>query len=534
MRSLGAVAAAGLAAVLGAACSRDASRDARVGTPGSTRQALGAPIVSPEITFGGSNPPPQGAPEVVFNGQWWLAAWEETPATAPATWSIRTARVARDGSVLDATPRLAATFSSATAPYGFALASDDKGFLLAWFVNATLVGVTLDADGVPLDAQPRTLISWLDTDRVEIAGRAEGYLLVWTEPGGGEDCWTSQLVGARVTGDGVALDPTGFLIAVTDPFCYPGLALPAVAADSRGFLVGWGQRSSSYPSALRTVRVAPDGGMGTIHSYDACGCTPSPVLATGASGFLTAWDCQSAGVSAVALWSEGTVRSPEQPLAPAPAAWPSVAYLGGEYMVFGSIARSGATQLFAERVSESGAALDATPFPVVPTISNGFPETVASGDGCGHALVAYTRALPALPNGRVGLRLVTDTQIVSAGCPYPVPDAGMDGAAGNDGGAPVGSLCANAGAAGTDAGSDGNARTDASDAATSGSEGATSKDAAEAGSVAAHPQSRDQAGCGCRAGPARSPSSPWALVAFLLLLDFARREQRDRSRDRAL
>jgi hypothetical protein len=69
---------------------------------------------------------PQARPQVVFDGANWLVAWLDGPNAGP--WNVLGVRVAPDGSILDAPPRLLASGVAHTAP---TLASRGSGWLLS-------------------------------------------------------------------------------------------------------------------------------------------------------------------------------------------------------------------------------------------------------------------------------------------------------------------------------------------------------------------------------------------------------------------
>ena len=193
--------------------------------------------------------------------------------------------------------------------YGKATWIDAKGLRrdvpMHWQDNAIVLSVdedTLDASAYPalldplintefgIDAPVSGIASGYQFDPA-IAFDGENYLLVWTDSRSAED--EADIYGARISREGVLLDPYGFVISQV-----AGLqTMPAVVFGGGNYLVAWsdGRRDTELGTATTDIyatRVTKAGKVleptGTLLSSTAT-VASSPSLAFDGTQFFVAW-----------------------------------------------------------------------------------------------------------------------------------------------------------------------------------------------------------------------------------------------------
>jgi len=115
-----------------------------------------------------------------------------------------------------------------------------------WCARIGADGKALDQSGIRLTKQDKGQRSM-----ASVASDGKGFLVVWQDLRGGK-AW--NVYGARVTAEGKALDPEGFLIAGGDN----NRAMPAATFAAGNYLVGW-QALDNGAYDLFGARVSPEG-----------------------------------------------------------------------------------------------------------------------------------------------------------------------------------------------------------------------------------------------------------------------------------
>lgn len=288
----------------------------------------------------------QGMPDVAWNGSNWLVVWSgQTGLQCCPSDNRFAARVSPDGVVLDETPILLGSDVLADAGWPAAVGSDGTNWLVVWTSNGNRVtAMRVAPDGSVLDPQGVVLYTGGDPGDYDIAFADGEYFIVWSSggrTGGGviqgrraapdltpigpaipinlyassvglncrvttdedgyfvvwwEDRYYgwSQLVGARVTGDGVVLDPDG--LPLTEAYGYSNYE-PAVAWDGTNYVVTYDRYTGSVLD-LFAARVTQSG---EVLDYD----TEAITVSAGAEG---QWESAIASLSAdgpaVVLWRD--------------------------------------------------------------------------------------------------------------------------------------------------------------------------------------------------------------------------------------
>jgi hypothetical protein len=209
----------------------------RVSTEGAL---LGEPIRLPIEGF------PRSV-AVAFNGTDHLVVWEDSP---PSGEIMNAARVSPAGAVLDPEGITVATGGGSSV----AVASDGDGFLVTWSVFGRILGGRVGADGTVLDPRP-IVLSDDAFSAASVAWNGRCYLVVWSDIVPGRRDF--EVLGARVTGDGIVQDPDGVVIS-TIPAQDQNPPRPAVAANGP-FLVAWRQRGADRLNDVHGAFVTDDG-----------------------------------------------------------------------------------------------------------------------------------------------------------------------------------------------------------------------------------------------------------------------------------
>lgn len=368
----------------------------------------------------------QGMPEVAWNGTSWLVAYSGQSGLQCCPEVGRYAvRIAADGTVLDPAPLTLATGSFADAAWPAALGSDGTNWLLVWTVNGNQVtGMRIAPDGTVLDPAGVALYTGGSPGDFDIAFANGQYMVVWSSggrtsggailarrftpalvpagaattvntyaPSVGRNCrvatdgtgyfvawWEdryygwSQLVGGRVSGSGVALDPAG--LPLTEAYGYTNYE-PDVSWDGVNYVTVY-DRSAFPPIDLFATRVTP---AGVVLDYDTSAIAVSTAPESqfeaaaarvpGGDGTLVVWrDARYPGTGYGDLF--GTVLAPDGGLgaercvavgAPRQTLLKLVPNGAGHLAVYRSETGIG-SRILAQRVSAAGAALDPEPVEV--------------------------------------------------------------------------------------------------------------------------------------------------------------------------
>ena len=224
-----------------------AASPAAPGTPRS--EPSGDPIVSPELPLTATGSSRQFQPSLAFDGTNYLAAWSEYRAPGDQVYAGRLSAL---GEPLDGSGFVVGGHGNLLlAPV---VVSGGENYLVAWTdcyhymeidrcslytARVSREGDVLDPSGIPMPVGD----DWFSDVDKAVAFDGTNYLVVWGTGG--------KISAARVSQDGVVLDPQGFTI-------WTGGRLPAVAFDGTNYLVAWEQYVAGDHDIV-AVRVRPDG-----------------------------------------------------------------------------------------------------------------------------------------------------------------------------------------------------------------------------------------------------------------------------------
>ncbi|HET8539400.1 MAG TPA: Ig-like domain-containing protein [Anaeromyxobacter sp.] len=192
-------------------------------------------------------------PAVAWNGASWLVVWEESESLTYQ--DIFGKRVGGTGAVLDAAPiSISAGTRNEQDP---ALACDGTGCLVTWLdyrdATSDIYGARVSGAGALLDPSGFAISNTTSNQfNPAVAWDGTDYLVVWTgyRSGTGYDVY-----GARVTQGGTLLDPSGIAVSAQ-----PGdQTWPSVAWDGTSFLVAWQDLRSGGQLDIYAAQVTPAG-----------------------------------------------------------------------------------------------------------------------------------------------------------------------------------------------------------------------------------------------------------------------------------
>jgi hypothetical protein len=166
------------------------------------------------------------SPSVVFDGRNYFVVWDHYRYYEGS--QVVGARVTPEGTVVDSSP-------ITIAPHGFdsAVAFDGTNYLVVWaeyqFPGAPALRMTrVTPSGAVLDPGGIVLVRTYFSSYNAVAFNGSNYLVLWRGDGG-------EIRGARVSPGGVILDPGGF--AITSGGIYP--AEVTLSSDGTDYLVAW-------------------------------------------------------------------------------------------------------------------------------------------------------------------------------------------------------------------------------------------------------------------------------------------------------
>ena len=299
----------------------------------------------------------QYGPAAVGTPAGWLAAWtdyrfgNQYPAVYGATVDTLGAVCAAGRSAAPPLQR----YAPQVAP---ACAAGRDGALLVWEAAGTapIHGVRLDSTGMPIGPGGFGVTAAFGVQYTPAVARgASGYLVVWSD----KRCYPSQtrIYGARVTFDGRLLDGDGFVIPnELSRSCYE----PDIAFDGCNFLVVWHDEGSGRVE-IRGARVTQDGIVLDPSGFLICsdgGTHKNPEVAFDGDNFLVVWERTDApSACAVRVRPDGTVIEPYPfPITYYSARQPDVAFDGENYLVVWTDGYS--DYGFGTRVTPAGQVLD--------------------------------------------------------------------------------------------------------------------------------------------------------------------------------
>jgi len=366
---------------------------ARVDPAGSVLDRRGIPISHTTPTAFGANP------AVAFDGTNYLVVWAGSREGEQGR-HIYGARVSPAGTVLD--PEEIVVTTETESDESPALVYGGGNYLVTWQSDAdsnyevhgarvSPGGSVLDPDGIQIATGPLR-----DGSPTVVFGGAN-YLVAWfVSTGFSDDAYA--IYAARVSHDGVVLDPAGIPVAATASIDYG----PSAAFDGTNFVVAWTHyRSADSDSDVYGARVTTSGAVldpGGVPLADSARDQYGSSLVFDGMNYLLAWLDTRLGVVEVyggRVTPDLTVLDPDGILA-SPAVndqyQPGIAFDGTNYLAAWSDGRRGGWghDIYAGRVSASGEVLDGGGFLVsTSTLHHGLsaPLVVSGGE---NYLVAWT------------------------------------------------------------------------------------------------------------------------------------------------
>jgi len=251
---------------------------------------------------------PQTGPSGASDGTDFLAAWTESRPQGQTV--VQAARVAADGSLLDPVG-----FTVSGAPGGknhLATGFGDSLYLVAWTDNRSARGwdiycARVNPDGQVLDTNGIVVCDEsLDQYLPDVSSDGQNFLVVWYDNRSGMD---GDVYAARVSPDGVVLDPDGFAVAA-DTF---DDLYPAVCFTGTDHLVIWMDlqaQTNIYGALVSSAGVVTKPRFAVS---DATGDQTFPAVASGPTSSLVVWKDERSTVRdiyAARVRADGTVLDP--------------------------------------------------------------------------------------------------------------------------------------------------------------------------------------------------------------------------------
>ena len=344
-----------------------------------------------------------GRPAIAADGTNFLAVWVDGN-------NIYGARISHGGTVLDTIPIAIST--AAGDAYQPSVAYDGANYLVVWPGSATAGNLDLEMYAARVspagtvlntDIQVTTAAEPLTGRPFSLAFDGTNYLIVWRTE-------STTVMGARVTTTGTSLDGDGFMISSLVNSKYPW-----VAFGGGSFLVAF-QADATNGYGSYGVHVGTDGALmapGIFLISDEVGDEAHASGVYGAGNFLVAW--YNGGENYLTISGERTAhaaRVDNGTVLDVPALQVSdevgsnvpvvTAFDGTNYLVvwhafwdqelfLGFVQHKiRASDIFARRVSTSGAFVDSGPFPVEISSGHQFgPRVAFDGDAL---LIAWGEA----------------------------------------------------------------------------------------------------------------------------------------------
>ncbi len=194
-------------------------------------------------------------PTISFDGADYFVVWGDN-RNGLGEWDIYGARVTKSGIVLD-TAGIAVSTAANGQNYP-ALSFDGTNYLVAWGDARTgeyriygsrvsKSGIVLDPSGFAIATEPAA-----DYGNPRVGFDGINYFVVWPVYRSGG---LANIYGARVSRDGIVLDPEGIEISTTSA----GVRNPSIACDGINHLVVWDSRADGGPGDIYGIRVNKDG-----------------------------------------------------------------------------------------------------------------------------------------------------------------------------------------------------------------------------------------------------------------------------------
>jgi hypothetical protein len=333
-------------------------------------------------------PGDRGAPDVGFDGENFLVAWEEN--RVGTDWDIIGTRVSPQGKVLDP---LGITISAAAEDqFEAALAFDGTNYCVVWEdgrddtlfdiygARVTSEGLVLDPAGIPISTDTNAQLT------PAVAFDGAGFFVAWEDYRPGVDTFVSDIYGARVTQQGTVLDAAGIPVSAAKN----AQLLPALVYDGVNLLATWADNRNVSDFAIYGARVTPQG---TVLDPDgfiiaqAASDQYFPAAGFDGSNFFVAWADLRGGtgydIYGARVTPQGAVLDTAGFLlfqAVANQYDPAIGFDGANFLLAWEDDRGGTYDIYAGRATPEGGALDPAGF-LVSQSANDQNSPVAGFDG---------------------------------------------------------------------------------------------------------------------------------------------------------
>lgn len=289
-------------------------QDARLSDRGTQLVPLRGAIFSPDMEdfvrfetdqamSGGFGARPETEPTAAASASSYLVAW--TSATIPSIPHVYGEVFDAEGAPIRRTFPVQETNRSESRP---SAASSGDGFLVAWeridlgAVRAIRAS-RFDTSGTPLPPEHFMITNSGFLPATAFDGTS--YLVVWQRPKSATDA-VRDLAAARITTDGVILDPAGIVIADTSQVEHSH----SVACGGGVCVIAW----HSGAAQVRALRITPEGTVldpGGILLASATKSVAATSVAFDGTGFLVTWQTKSGDLHATEVSPDGVITAPE-------------------------------------------------------------------------------------------------------------------------------------------------------------------------------------------------------------------------------
>ena len=314
-----------------------------------------------------SGPGDQTWSNIAFDGTNYLVTWTNYPENGGG--DVFAARVTPGGIVLDAGGIPVSTGSADELHPSVAF--DGTNYLIVWDTGSafggdiygtrvTPAGEVLDPAGIPVSTASN------GETEPKLAFDGTNYLVVWDDSPGS----FPTVHGARVAPDGTVLDPSGIAIS---PVTQTWETTPSVASDGTTFMVVWADGQAPWGGATSGARVSSDGVVLDPSGISISTRGGSSSIAFDGTNYLVPWVpgqyyADEGDLYATRVTTGGGVIDPDGlrigRQAPSEQVGPAVASSGTDFLAVWQDYRAGNSDIYAARVTESGQSLDGTGIPV--------------------------------------------------------------------------------------------------------------------------------------------------------------------------
>ncbi len=318
----------------------------------------------------------QSTPAVAFDGANFLVVWEDD-----WNWNISGARVSPDGQVLDTSSIVISTeiyweLHPAVTSDGNRCLVSWGDFLDSWGEVSDLVGTRVTQDGVVLEPGGIVISTAANWQReAAVAFDGSNYLVAWSDWCGGE--LDSDIYASRVSPTGAVLDSLSFVVSTAVRCRHP-----VATFDGTNYLVVWEEWIAT--ARLRGVRVNPTGQvldtLGIVISTQLA--QYNPAVAFDGSNYFVVWTGSTEpGINGARVSPDGQVLDTLSFVL-----WngrcdveePAIAFDGTNYFVVCTDWREARDpEIYGARVSPSGVVLDPEGIRISDATGNPWDPSVA-------------------------------------------------------------------------------------------------------------------------------------------------------------